>query len=276
MFKSRHLSQFAFATVAATAALTGCQDAAPNKTSDVFNNLEAPAYGTDCVEFQGIKNCPLGNSKLSANTKGSLLVDGLKTAGSDGVAFLFPSAHEFDLDGEGIARSGSTLFSRAISEGVVTSTLTTRFTDEGFTATPVFTGSAGGAYSARFSLRGARVATLADLTGSVTAMIQHSCEPWPNCHWFAMDMKFLQLERDHPNVAAAAATDDLGACAWSFHFDEGRTFQVTLADGKQVTADTVDFVENVTKAGSYPYLAFDRLDYTSNTSSLRITTESAK
>lgn len=271
MFNARHLSQFAFAAVA----LTGCQDAASNKTSDVLNSLEAPAYGADCVEFQGIKNCPLGDAKLSQD-KASVLVDGLKTAGRDGVAFVFPSAHEFDLDGEGIARAGSTLFSRAISEGVVTSTLTTRFTDDSFTATPVFTGSEGGAYSARFSLRGARVAVLADLTGSVTALIPHSCEPWPNCHWFAMDMKFLQFELAHPNVAAAAATDDLGACAWSFHFDEGRTFQVALPDGKQITADTVDFVENVTKAGSYPYLAFDRLDYTSSSASLRITSESAK
>lgn len=65
-----------------------------------------------------------------------------------------------------------------------------------------------------------------------------------------------------------------GGCSWGF--TSATAGEVALADGRRVLVDEISFDEIVPASGSYPYLTFDRIDYTSDAGTFVLGAESAR
>lgn len=254
------------------AGIAGC-DGKSSTTSNDPANLESPDYGPVCVEHQGFKHCQLGEAKLDESREGSsLAVTSLREADKDGVAILLPDVTEFTAKGGlGIGAFG-TLIARSINEGVSTSTLTLQFTEAGFKFSAGFTGSgAGSNYTVKLYDGDKLVAGLPS-RGNDLVTIWEPCFPWPDCE----EIPPFRVVQAREVEQEAEAEAEAGACIWSIPLGRGGAVGVTMGDGTQVVADRLDLVEDVPGSGSYPYLTFNRIDYTANNGTIRIGDEHIK
>jgi hypothetical protein len=228
-----------------------------------------------CVDYQGISNCGLGAAVLTPSRDGSLDVTGLRTAGRDGVAFQLPEVTSFDVTGTRERSSTGSVLTRAISDGKVTSTMTVRDTIDGFTVSGTFTGNTGATYNAELYNRGQRVGTVAGIkSGEGLSASWVDPEVARARIRIRIRIGFVVITITIGLAATEAPTE--GACVWDYGLPEDTQATTKLADGTPVTFDRVRLVENVDPAGSYPYLSFDRIDYTSSDGGFRIDGEHAQ
>jgi hypothetical protein len=249
------------------ASLAGCQAEEPT-TIEPLENLEAAVHAADCTDYRDLRHCALGGAALTPSRDGSTLdVTSLRTPGEDGVAILLPDSTGFDVTGERHTSSESTMVWRAISAGAVTSTMTVQNTDDGFTVSGEFTGSDPSTYNVELYRRGERVGTVTDVKSGEGI----------HARWVQQLRIIIRIRIGFVVITiiirAAHETATEGACVWDLPLQDGQEAVTTLADGTEVTFDRARLVENVKGGGSYPYLTFDRLDYTSNDESFRITDE---
>jgi hypothetical protein len=257
--------------VLAAAGLTACHGDSSTAATDDLGRIASTETGQDCVDFQGNKHCPLGNAKLAPSADGtSLQATGLAAAGKDGVAILLPDVTQFTPSGQIDSKSGTTLVARSINEGVSTSSLNLQRNLDGYAISASFTGSAAGStYSAQFYNSGQLVGTVGGLVSGGNAMVtQRPCRfPPPGCRWPSFPPMppwppFAVLQNAGGNGGSGVGSP--GACVWKINFGQANQIQAKLADGSSVLADAVDLVEDVQGQGSYPYLTFNRIDYTTD------------
>lgn len=257
------------------ALLAGCLPDAADEVpaGDPAQNLATTNAG--CVDFQGISNCGLGAAALTPTRDGLLDVTGLRTAGRDGVAFQLPDVTSFDVTGTRQHSDAASLITRAVSDGKVTSTMTVRNTSDGFTISGTFTGNSNATYNAELYSRGERVGTVAGIKsgdGLHAAWID-TARARPRIT-IRIRIGFVVITISFAHAFTEAPTE--GACVWDYGLPEDTQATTKLADGTPVTFDRVRLVENVDPAGSYPYLSFDRIDYTSSDGGFLIDGEHAQ
>lgn len=237
--------------------VTGCGSDEPQDTSDE----RAQAAGVTpaaCVDFDGNAHCGLGNAKLRVSaTDGSLTVSNLSAAGKDGVSISLPQATSYIPTGTYVnSAAASTLIANAISNGVTTSTLKAVNGARGTTYAATFTGSGqAGTYSAIYSRKGqevARVTGIPNGQGGTPPMAARNIWRWIKFH-----VRIVPSRR-------ATADDVSGACSWEQSFDPNAPVSVTLASGQVIEVDNLELREDVAIGGSYPYLSFDRMEYTAD------------
>jgi hypothetical protein len=255
------------------AGLAGCRSDDSAIASDPLDKLDPAGNAAACVDLQGLSHCALGNARLTPSKDGSTLdVTAMRAPDKDGVAILLPEATEFDLAGTRRSDSGSTTITRAISAGVVTSTMTVQNTASGFTVSGTFTGNDASTYNVNLYKADTLVGTAAGLRSGVDGLTASWAQPQRIV--IRIRIGFVVIIIVIGRAQPLAATE--GACVWNLPLDDGQLAVTTLADGTAVTFDRLQLVENVQQGGSYPYLTFDRIDYTSNNPSLQITSESAQ
>lgn len=267
--------------------LAACRGDGSTAASDDLGRIAGTEAAQDCVDFRGNQHCALGGAKLATDGV-SLQASGLNTAGKDGLAILLPDVTQFTPSGQISSASGRTLFARSINEGVSTSSLTVQRSLDGFAISASFTGSAsGGTYSARFYNGGQLVGTIGGLPsggalaggrGAATSIfVPRPCEfPPPGCKWPAMPdfppwPPFMVVQTPGGDTGGQP-----GACVWKLRFGQANAIEAQLADGSKVRADAIDLVEDVRGQGSYPYLTFNRIDYTTDAVSGRIDGEAIR
>jgi len=245
-------------TLALLCNVTACSSDEPQDLSDE----RAQAAGVRpaaCVDFDGNAHCGLGNAKLAVSpADGALTVSNLSAAGRDGVSISLPQATSFVPTGTyANSAAASTLIANAISNGVTTSTVKAVSTARGTSYSATFTGSnQAGTYSAIYSRNGQEVARVAGIpNGQVGTPPMAARNIW---RWIKFHVRIV------PSSRAAAAADVSGACSWEQSFDPSAPVSVTLANGRVVEVDNLELREDVAVGGSYPYLSFDRIDYTAD------------
>ena len=246
-------------------------------TRDHLDSREAPSYGANCTDYQGLTHCPLGDAKLLANKEEPTLdVTSLRTPEKDGVAILLPEVTQFVATGTRNSDSAATMIARSISKEVVTSTMTVQNTDDGFDVSGLFTGNEQSTYNVHLYKEGS-------LVGIVSG--QESGKDHLQVHWADENPEFririrITIEFDVITItitrtkfkAGADPSIAEGACVWDLPLG-GRTAWVKLENGTEIKFDRLLLVENVREGGSYPYMAFDRIDLTSNDESFQLDSE---
>ncbi|RKH74173.1 hypothetical protein D7W81_02460 [Corallococcus aberystwythensis] len=233
----------------------GCQ-AEPSQGSAPGATEQEVAAARNCVQrFPGVTHCATGNATLKSTERG-LEATGLTQLGQDGVVGAVGHAEAWrqkaviDL---GAGNEGVTYYGRNADQVISTITLAPEpGVPGGMRLLPTFTGSPGGsAYSI----------TVRDHGQPVAMMLPH--------RWWEMTSvqiwAYLDRER-HPDwyffrvVGGGTGEGTEGACGWRVRFQEG-AFQVTLEDGRQVTGDEIEFVEQLAD-GAYPYSSFTHIGMT--------------
>lgn len=257
----------------AAVGLAACHGQDSTAASDDRARVASSEYGQDCVDHQGNKHCPLGGAKLTPSDDGkSLALAGLSSQ-DDGVAILLPDVTQFSASGVIDPKAGTTLFARSINEGVSTSSMTLKRTNEGFALSAEFTGSgAASTYTARLYSGGQVVGEIPSIPSGTAMITPRPCNfPPPGCRWPAP-----APWPPWPPFRVIQNGNNAGACVWGVGFGRGNEVQATLPDGKIVIADAIDLVEDVTGPGAYPYLTFNRIDYTGDAGNARIDGEQLK
>ena len=242
--------------------LAACHGQDSTAASDDRARVASSETGPDCVEHQGNRHCPLGGARLMPSDDGSsLALTGLRSQ-EDGVAILLPDVTEFSASGAIDPKAGTTLFARSINEGVSTSSMLLKRSPEGFSLSAGFTGSgAGSTYTAMLYSGGRVVGEIPGVPSGTEMLLPRPCCRWP-VPWPPWP--------PWPPFRVIQTGNNAGACVWSVAFGRGNEVQATLPDGKTVLADAIDLVEDVRGPGSYPYLTFNRIDYTGDAGNARI------
>lgn len=241
--------------------------------------LAGPALAQDCVEFQGIDHCPVGEATLGLSEDGLVVQN---QGGVSGVSSRFsPTVHwngqmEFP---PGLPHQ-TTLSS--ISGGETTSRLLIEPEGNGFRARATFTGaSEQPTYSVLIYRDGVLQGALGGFDGS---------EPGKSA-----DRPTKPATRgDGPQDKVALYVDGIywgeidiwwwwdfhffiappGGCNWGMSFSQAVPFQ--LPNGEQVLGDQVVFAEDVRGDGHYPYLGFESIETATTAPGFTITDELAE
>jgi len=272
---SRHLAVLAGLL---TSTVMGCQTDEPDAPS---SGVAAAALGLECMEFGGLQNCPLGAATLAPSSDGTAMdIAGLRTADQDGVATFLPATHTFSMAGSSSASQRTTEISRAINQGEVISTMTARHNADGLALTGTFTGNDNATYNANLYKGGKLVGIVPGLRSNGQGLQLYigprARRPIIIIIIWGFDNVTVLIFNRAAGGPTAAPLPDAGACVWKVDLAPESDPHVTLPDGTSVAVDHVEMVENVTAAGSYPYLSFDRIDYSSNAGALHVTSEAAK
>jgi hypothetical protein len=268
MSRYRILFAPALAIALVGAGLAGCGDDGPVVTGDESPALAPRSDGTDCVEFQGRRHCRLGGAKVVPREDGKVIeVTQLAAAEQDGLSILLPDVTNFAADGriDGTA-PGSVLNVRALNDGNTVGTMSLKRTEGGYVVSAAFTGDDNtGTYNVRLYNQEALVGTVSGLASGGDGLYLPRFVPiwrwWWWWWWWPSFWNVRQPSRlpDGPEV---------GACVWSIPFVAGDEVQVVADDGKPVVADRIELEEVVRRGGSYPYLTFNRIDYTTSGASM--------
>lgn len=213
------------------------------------------ALGTDCVEFQGIRHCALGAAKLNPHPDGAFLeVIGSASAERDGISAVLPEVTSYTPTGRINGRAdGATLSVRAISGGKTIGTMSLARTPGGYRVAAAFTGEdSAGVYNVNLYYHDELVGQLANRPSGGTGDVLPYYRWW---WWWWWDWFW-------PSFWSTARSATPGTCVWSQQLAPGDEVLVTADSGKQVLADRFELEEVVKQGGSYPYLSFDRIDYT--------------
>jgi hypothetical protein len=254
----------AVASLSAAACHDGDAVAAPESARE----LALQRSDADCIDFQGLRHCPLGAARLTAAPDGRLLeVNGLSDPRSDGVSILLPDVTGFFSDGQiDGARSGTTLTASAFQAGAIVGSMTLQQTDGGYLVSATFTGSGGGSpYQVNLYDHDAVV-------GRITGMASGQ-------------QVFMMLDVDDPICGTVYGPypppppfenvqvgPNVGACIWHQSL-AGCRVQAVLDDGRIVGADRIDLEEVIPGGSSYPYMSFNRIDYTTNGVGMKLSGE---
>ena len=232
--------------------VAGCGNAGSPVVSD---NSAAPAAldETDCTEFRGHKHCPLGDAKLDPRDDSVLNVTGLNDPNKDGVAILLPQVTSFAPDGRiDAGAAGSTVNASAYSAGRPVSTMGITRTGDAYAVSANFTGTiATGKYNVNLYNNNQLVVTIPHVPSGTQILFPY----WRPSWWFWYCWCWWWYP-PHFRV------DPLnGACIWTIPLPEGEELRALNERGEPLMANRIELVEDVNGGGSYPYMAFDRIDY---------------
>jgi hypothetical protein len=242
--------------------LAGCQADDPEATDDVSQELAAPNADSDCIEFHGLQHCPLGGATVSLGKDGELEVSRMASPRRDGVSILLPDVSNFVPEGRVEASGDSlSLTASAYHAGTIVGRMTLRQTEDRYELSAAFTGSGGASpYQANLYRQNQRVGTIGGLSSGDRLVMWPWWPCWP-C-WPPPPPPFRNMQFG-PNT---------GACIWDVPLG-GAEVLAELRDGSTVVVDRVELEEVIPRGGSYPYMSFNRLDYTSDGARIVLTGE---
>ncbi len=229
------------------------------------------AAAENCIRFDGIDHCPVGNAQLALAPNGSkLIITGLGAGGNDGVRSMFSGVGLWQADMSAPPASFGEGFSfSAISNGFRTARATLQLdSTEGLVFQTEFTGANGDhPYTLQVISNGFLVAEFNNLDSAVTfAAIPNpgptipGWPPWPGWPEWPDD--------DWPPFPGDFGLDTLGQCFYGFNFSADVRVQISNGLG-QAVGDEVRIVEEV-GAGHYPYASFDGMITRATTSGFAI------
>lgn len=223
--------------------------------------LLAPAptvAAENCIRFDGIDHCPVGNAQLALTPNGSkLIVTGLGAGGNDGVRSMFSDVAFWQADMSAPPASFGEGFSfSAISNGFRTARATLQLdSTEGLLFQIEFTGASGDhPYTLQVINNGFLVAEFEDLNSADTfAAIPYpgptipGWPPWPDWPDWPDD--------DWPPFPGDFGLGTQGECFYGFSFSS--PFQVSISNGlAPAVGNEIRIIEEI-GAGQYPYASFD-------------------
>lgn len=255
------------------------------------------ARAQECVEYAGLNHCAIGSAQLEVTEEG-LKVQGGSESGEDGVAISMEGATRWTaatrLDEHTEDSAARTVFTAA-AEGAPVSTATVR--TEGLRSSYAATFTASGespTYSAMVYARGVLQGAVRGLRNGTIAAVNPGGGgttdpgPAPSCTIFSHPVCMDECSRHgwqpcfHCNVPCETSfhnhqlsTHDvpIGTCDWTISLHDP---VVQLADGRIVQGDTLVLREELTGAGSYPYLNFDQITLQSTAQSTTLSNESVQ
>ncbi|MCP3166262.1 hypothetical protein [Myxococcus qinghaiensis] len=263
-----------FFAAALLSVMSGCQGEEPTTADGDVATQEAGAESKCTQRFDGINSCALGNARL-ASTEQGLAVTNLRSAKTDGVSSTFARAASWTQASE--IKFGSTsgvLQLDARSGDQVVSTLRVTPGREANSAfiTPTFSGAPGGSnYRMNVYREGVLQGTS---TNTANRMIIFT--NWRDFIRFLIAYAdFFELDIIWNKTGEApTAPANVGACGWRLRTD-GSTFSVALDDGKVLTGDSVEFIEEI-EDGHYPYNGFTGIDVKATAQGMNILSEGFK
>jgi hypothetical protein len=230
-----------------------CHDGDPEAASDQSQELAAKSDGAECVDFQGLRHCPLGTATVALGKDGRQLeVNRLADPRRDGVSVLLPDVSSFQPDGriEGSA-AGVSLTASAFQAGTIVGRMTLQQTEDSYVVSAAFTGSGGSSpYQVNLYRQDELVGSIGDLQSGQRIALRRWWPWWP---WPPPPPPFRNIQFG-PNA---------GACIWEQSF-AGDEVVAVLNDGRTVVADRIELEEVIPRADSYPYMSFNRIDYTTD------------
>jgi hypothetical protein len=236
-----------------SAGLAGCQADDPETTTDRSQQLAERSVDAQCVEFEGLRHCALGAAAVSLARDGELEVSRMADPRRDGVSIELPDVSNFVPEGRVEASGDSlSLTASAFQAGTIVGRMTLQQTADRYVVSAAFTGSGEASpYQVNLYYRNQRVGTIGDLISGERLALPPRWPCWP-C-WPPPPPPFRNIQLG-PNA---------GACVWDQSFG-GAEVLAQLRDGSTVVADRIELEEVIPRSGSYPYMSFNRLDYTSN------------
>lgn len=247
----------------------GCQGEEPQTPAGDSLSTQKAKAELACVEgFTGIKTCALGHAALKPTEKG-IEVSGLEKADEDGFSSQFERASSWEMDmavgGLGDTMQGLSLVARDGEEVVGTLHIEMGSDRDQMLLTPTFPGSKGGsAYTMTVYSSGKPVGS-----GINYDNYPRFFRPWWwdfARYWWPANVGFHDriVEDEFGNLYAARS--------WSMS-GSYQSFSVEV-DGKQLTGDTLEFVEN---PGNIPstYAGFSAVDVKAAASSFTLLGESS-
>lgn len=242
----------------------------------------------DCAQFEGIQHCTVGATRLST-TEAGLEVSGFGGEGTDGVRIALPGATSWQIGTalRGNQKGDSRLSVTAFASGSPNSNMTLQQVGPRFDISATFTGAAtsgvkgaktaaasSGTYSALVYRNGVFQGGAGNIPNGARAMyVNHGdiFNPWPADPWDPWDWWWPWWWWNDTGFGLVAQT---GGCFHTLSSSAPITFN--LPDGRQIQGDRVELVEEVTGAGSYPYLSFDAIRVTGTVDSVTITGETVR
>ena len=248
--------------------------------------LPHAALAADCAEFEGIQHCAFGRASLNT-TEAGLEVSGFGEAGTDGVHIALPGATSWQIgtalkgNGAGNARMEVT----AYASGSPNSNMTLQQDGLRFNISARFTGAASGGskaatagtYSALIYNDGVFQGGIGNIPNGAPALYVNYTNPgwnnpWPpqpDPWWWWWWWPWWWWEDTGFGLVAQT-----GGC---FHtLSASAPIVFTLSDGRQLQGDRVELLEEVSRAGSYPYLSFDAIRVTGTVETVTITGETVR
>jgi hypothetical protein len=257
-----HLKMMSRLLTAALLSVTaGCQGDEAQPTENE-NASAQESSATQCVrQFEGITHCATGNARLAPTTEGGLQVTGLLDATRDGVSGSFANATRWTQRVD--VRFGGTqgrlsLAARSGTQVVSTLQLTPGADGSSVSMLPRFTGAPGGSdYRVNVYRDG-----ILQGGGTQPAGTALMVRDWYNfLRWLAaisFDDRYDVIIWK-TGVTASSTTQSIpGACVWRMRNEQG-LFTVQLRDGRVVTGNSIEFVEQIS-SGQYPYTGFTGID----------------
>lgn len=236
--------------------------------------LAGPAVAQNCVSFQGIDHCPVGDASLS------LTADGLAVqnhGGNSGVSARFAPTVLWEGRMQ-FPQGEHSMDMASISGGETTSRLLIEPNGDSYSLRAVFTGaSEQPTYSVLVYNDGILQGAIGGLDGSAPTKAAPTKRA-PNVSNNLIDIEPVDLLPDwwwwwpwfwgHFSIAPA------GGCNWGLGL--AADVAVNLPDGQRLIGDEIRFTEDVAEAGHYPYLGFESIETRSTASGFLVTDELAE
>jgi hypothetical protein len=253
LLKSRYRISHVGVLALLSAGLAGCQADDPQTTADRSQELAGRDADAQCVEFEGLKHCSLGGAAVSLGKDGELEVTRMADPRRDGVSIQLPDVSNFVPEGRVEASGDSlSLTASAFHAGTIVGRMTLQQSEDRYVVSAAFTGSGEASpYQVNLYYRNQRVGTIGDLFSGDRLTLWPWWPCWP-C-WPPPPPPFRNMQFG-PNA---------GACVWDQSFG-GADVLAELRDGSTVVVDRIELEEVIPRGGSYPYMSFNRLDYTSD------------
>lgn len=260
------------AAAAFLSVMSGCAGEEPTSAGGDVGAQEAGAESQCVNRFDGISSCALGNAKLTTTEKG-LNVTGLRTAKTDGVASKFGRATSWSQSSA--IKFGSTagvwqLDARSGDQVVSSLQVAPGREPNSAYITPRFTGAPGGS---SYRMNVYRDGVLQGTTTNPAAQMIVFYNWRDFVYWLLAHADFFEIDIIiWKNGQKPTAPDNVGACGWRLR-TEGNTFTVKMDDGKEITGDSVEFIEQI-EDGHYPYNGFTGIDSKLTAQGVNILSES--
>lgn len=243
--------------------------------------VAGPALAQDCVSFQGIDHCPLGDATLSESSDG-LNVAGLGADGNDGVASRFAPTTHWSTQVAFPSGSYQTTQMSSISGGESTSGLIIEPVNGRYRVRANFTGDAEEpTYSVLVYREGVLQGALGGFYGgdtpprSAANASADSDRKQPHQKIALYVDGFYMGQIDEPwwwwftfSIAPG------GGCNWGLGLNQA--FSVSLPDGTELIGDEIRITEDVRGPGHYPYLGFESIETRTTAQEFTITEELAE
>ncbi|MCB1036857.1 MAG: hypothetical protein KDD47_23730 [Acidobacteria bacterium] len=246
-----------------------------------------PVMAQNCVDFQGINHCPVGQAALDVAASGNgLIVSGLGSEGNDGVASRFaPTVHWNAMLQVPTGSASQSFDLSSISGGESTSGLIVEPKNGRYRVKATFTGaSEASTYSVLVYRDGVLQGALGGFSGDPNPPAQGGGKASTGLGLRNVSQQialyvdgFYMGEIEDPWwiwLFDFSISSNGGGCNWGIAL--ASAVSVSLPDGSELEGDEIRIQEEVRGDGHYPYLGFESIEIRGTSDSFAIRQELAE